>query len=136
MVSALLARHIVTRLTDEGLIVEVFDLPDEPLFDGLAEPTETMESIANSVAEVFRIASNEIAIQAHTASVPVVSRENPVWEMSSQRADQVREMLVEAGLNSGRMQRITGFAHSKPASRDPLAARNNRVELILLRSRL
>ena len=32
MVSDLLARHIVTRLSDEGLVVEVFALPSAPLF--------------------------------------------------------------------------------------------------------
>ena len=34
MVSEQAARHIVTRVTDEGLIVELFDLDDEPLFEG------------------------------------------------------------------------------------------------------
>ena len=136
MVSALLARHIVTRLTDEGLIVEVFDLPDAPLFLETAEPTDALESIVLSVAEVFRLASNEIATQTHTAAVPLVNIENPVWEQSTQRADRVRQMLQEAGLDPRRMQRITGFADSKPTTRNPLSVRNNRVEMILLRSRL
>lgn len=136
MVSALLGRHIITRLTDEGLIVEVFDLPDVPLFQEDAQPTEALEAIVLSVAEVFRLASNDIATQAHTAAVPLVSVENRVWEQSSQRADLVRKMLEDAGLNPRRMQRVTGFADSKPASRNPLSVRNNRIEIILLRSRL
>ena len=136
MVSALLGRHIVTRLTDEGLIVGVFDLPDVPLFTEADEPTPALQSIVLSVAEVFRLASNDVATQTHTASVPIVSAENRVWEQSSKRADQVRRMLEEAGLDSRRMQRVTGFADSKPASRNPLSVRNNRVEMILLRSRL
>ncbi len=32
MVSMMMQRHIITKVTDEGLIVELFDLPDEPLF--------------------------------------------------------------------------------------------------------
>lgn len=136
MVSALLGRHIVTRLTDEGLIVEVFDLPDVPLFTQTAEPTPELQSIVLSVAEVFQLASNEIATQTHTAAVPLVSAKNPVWEQSSKRADQVRRMLEGAGLDPRRMQRVTGFADSKPVSRNPLSVRNNRVEMILLRSQL
>ncbi|MCB1401882.1 MAG: chemotaxis protein MotB, partial [Rhodobacteraceae bacterium] len=29
-----LLKHIATRVTDEGLIIEVFDIPGSPLFDG------------------------------------------------------------------------------------------------------
>ncbi|SMX23080.1 flagellar motor protein MotB [Boseongicola aestuarii] len=136
MVSALLGRHIVTRLTDEGMIVEVFDLPDAPLFTETAEPTVELRSIVLAVAEVFRLVSNDIATQTHTAAVPLVSAENHVWEQSSKRADQVRQMLESAGLDPRRMQRVTGFADRRPVTRDPLSIRNNRVEMILLRSRL
>ena len=136
LVSDLLARHILTRVTDEGLIVEVFDLPDEPLFREGPVPTETLKIIVRSIFEVFRLASNDVAVQAHSASVPIVSVENPVWEMTANRANAVRELLVETGLGAGRMQRVTGFADRKLATRNPLAVRNNRIEIILLRSRL
>jgi chemotaxis protein MotB len=45
-------------------------------------------------------------------------------------------MLESAGLDPRRMQRVTGFADRRPVTRDPLSIRNNRVEMILLRSRL
>jgi chemotaxis protein MotB len=136
MVSDLLMRHIVTRLTDEGLIVEVFDLPDAPLFTDAAEPTGILRDVVASVAEVFRLAPNSIAVQGHVASVPVVSRENPVWSLSADRADAVRLLLVNASLDEERMQRVTGFADRQPVSGNPLSIRNNRIEIILLRSRL
>jgi chemotaxis protein MotB len=136
MVSDLLMRHIVTRLTDEGLIVEVFDLPDAPLFTGTAEPTGALRDVVASIAEVFRLAPNSIAVQGHVASVPVVSRENPVWSLSSDRADAVRHLLVNASLDEERMQRVTGYADRQPVSGNPLSVRNNRIEIILLRSRL
>lgn len=136
MVSDLLMRHIVTRLTDEGLIVEVFDLPDAPLFTGAAEPTGVLRDVVASVAEVFRLAPNSIAVQGHVASVPVVSRENPVWNLSSDRADAVRLLLVNASLDAERMQRVTGFADRQPVTGNPLSVRNNRIEIILLRSKL
>ncbi len=45
MVSDLQSRHIVTRVTDEGLIVELFDLEDAPLFaTGTAEPNRSRSS--------------------------------------------------------------------------------------------
>ena len=135
MASDLMLRHIVTRLTDEGLIVEVFDLPDAPLFDRGGEPTAVLTGTVRSVAEVFRLAPNAIAVQGHVASVPVVSRANPVWQNSSNRADAVRRLLTEAGLEGARMRRVTGYADRVPVLENRLAVRNNRIEIILLRSR-
>lgn len=136
MVSDLLMRHIVTRLSDEGLIVEVFDLPDAPLFLGQDQPSDVLRGVVQSVAEVFRLAPNAIALQGHVASVPLVSRENPVWELSAARADSVRRLLIQNALDEHRMQRVTGFADRQPVSDNPLAIRNNRIEIILLRNRL
>jgi chemotaxis protein MotB len=136
LVSDLLRRHIVTRLTDEGLIVEIFDLPDAPLFQPDDQPTGVLRGAVASVTEVFRLAPNEIAVQGHVAAVPLVSRENPVWERSSARADAVRELLTSAGLRAGRVQRVTGYADRRPVLDDRLAVRNNRIEIILLRRKL
>ncbi|WP_413717424.1 flagellar motor protein MotB [Silicimonas sp. MF1-12-2] len=136
MVSDLLMRHIVTRLTDEGLIVEIFDLPDAPLFAGRSDPTDVLRDVVASIAEVFRLAPNPIAVQGHVAAVPVVSRENPVWDLSSERADAVRLLLVQASLDDDRMQRVTGYADRQQVSENPLSVRNNRIEIVLLRSRL
>lgn len=135
MVSDLLRRHVVTKLTDEGLIVEVFDIPGVPLFEGDSEPSDTLRVVIADVAEVFRLASNEIAVQGHTASLPLAVRENSVWPQSARRADRVRKLLIEGDIPENRMQRVTGFADRKPVSEDRLAVRNNRMEVILLRER-
>ena len=136
LVSDLLQRHVVTKLTDEGLIVEIFDIPDAPLFRKGSEPSEVMIEVVTSVAEVFRVAENEIAVQGYLASVPLAARENPVWEQSADRANAVRKLLIESGLSAGRMQRVTGFADRRPVVRDTLSIRNNRIEIILLRHKV
>ncbi|MEP5201490.1 MAG: OmpA family protein, partial [Paracoccaceae bacterium] len=134
MISDLLRRHIVTRLTDEGLIVEVFDIPDQPLFDAKDNPTPIFKDALAAIAEVFRLASNQIAVQGHTAAVPLVARVNPVWERSATRADRTRQALGRLGLSDTRMQRVSGFADRKPVAQNVLAVRNNRIEIILLRN--
>lgn len=136
MVSELLQRHIVTRLTDEGLVVEVFDIPDAPLFRNTARPTPVLLDVLGSIAQVFRLSANEIAVHGHVSSVPLVSRENPVWELSTERADAARRTLIDYGLGEERMQRMTGYADRKPVVSDPLSIRNNRLEIILLRDRI
>jgi len=127
-------RHIVTRVTDEGLIVELFDLPGEPLFEELTNaPTPVLIELSAVISEIFGLVKNEVAVSGFTRAFPVVLAENPVWDLSSSRADQMRVLLRTAGLEGGRIQRVSGFADRKPAARNPMAMRNNRLEVILLR---
>lgn len=133
MVSDLLRRHVITKLTDEGLIVEIFDIPNAPLFEGESEATKTLEDVVAAVSEVFRLASNEIAVNGYTASVSFAARTNPVWERSAARAEAVRQLLVSDDIAPNRIQRVSGFADRKPVAADKLSIRNNRMEIILLR---
>lgn len=136
MVSDLLQRHIVTELTDEGLVIELFDIAEEPLFTpGTAEPTAIMAELVAVMARVFALVTNGVAIEGHTRAEPVVLARNMVWEMSNARADSVRRMLGEDGLSPLRIRRVTGHADRQPVARNPMALRNNRIELILLRSK-
>jgi chemotaxis protein MotB len=129
-----LLRHVVTRVTDEGLVIEIYDLPDAPLF-----PTETADpgpvalALGDLLAEVLNLTTNEIAVSGHLRAHPVTLIDNPVWDLSAERAQAMRGLLEAAGLDPARMQRISGYADRKPAVTDPTAIRNNRIEIILLR---
>jgi chemotaxis protein MotB len=59
--------------------------------------------------------------------------DNPVWDLSAARAQAMRALLEGEGLAPRRIQRVTGFADRLPATADPMALRNNRLEVILLR---
>ena len=127
-------RHVVTKVTDEGLVIEIFDLPDAPLFNNdTAEPTSAALAIADLLAEVLNLTTNEIAVSGHLRAHPVTLIDNPEWDLSTRRAQTSREMLEKAGIDTERIQRISGYADRKPAVSDPSAVRNNRIEIILLR---
>ena len=129
-----LLRHVVTRVTDEGLVIELFDLPDAPLFNATtAEPSPVLLALSDLLADVLNLTTNEIAVSGHLRALPVTLIDNPVWDLSTLRAQATRELLVKAGLDTARMQRISGYADRKPAVSDPSAERNNRIEVILLR---
>lgn len=135
MVSEAAARHIVTRVTDEGLIVELFDLDDAPLFHGDTDrPTPILTELTAMIANVFNLVGNGVAVNGHLRALPEVLRENPSWDLSTARAMRLRTMLEGDGFAAARMQRVTGYADRKPALRNPMAPRNNRIEVILLRS--
>ena len=127
-------QHVVTRVTDEGLIVEIFDLPDEPLFEeGSAAPMPILQDISAMLAQVFGLVTNSVAVQGHVRSYPIVLLKTPVWELSTNRAQQMRLLLEQAGLPASRIARVTGKADRNLAVRNPMAGRNNRIEMILLR---
>ena len=130
---ALLA-HVVTKVTDEGLVIELFDLDDAPLFEkDSTTPTATLTEIADLVSDVMDAARNNIAVEGYVRTYPVMMINNPTWELSSQRAQVVRGLLESAGTEAARISRVTGHADRKPATADPAAVRNNRIEVILLR---
>ncbi|MFP5479490.1 MAG: flagellar motor protein MotB [Alphaproteobacteria bacterium] len=129
-----LLRHVVTRVTDEGLVIEIFDLPNAPLFDGeTAEPRPVTKAIAGLLVEVLSLTTNEIAVNGHLRALPVMLVENPVWDLSADRAQAMRALLETAGIDEGRIQRVSGYADRKPAVTEPADLRNNRIEIILLR---
>ena len=126
--------HIVTRITDEGLVIELFATEGFPLFEeGSNTPTELVELLVDVVSSVAITATNQIAIGGHVRAQPVVVANNPVWDLSAERATRTRIMLEDSGIERQRMARVTGHADREPAHRNPMVTRNNRVEIVLLR---
>lgn len=129
-----LLRHVVTRVSDEGLVIELFDLPDAPLFLGdSAQPGPTLQALVPVLSDTMRLASNRVAVSGHVRAHPVPLRRNPVWSLTTARAESVRALLEATGLDPTRIARISGHGDRNPVAPDPTALRNNRMEVILLR---
>ncbi|MEM8754091.1 MAG: flagellar motor protein MotB [Pseudomonadota bacterium] len=131
-----LLSHIITRVTDEGLVIDVFAKEGRPLFaSGSAEPTETMDAILDMIADVIGLVSNEVAVVGHTDSSPFAGGGSDNWALSTARADASRRALDESGVDGARFRRVTGMADRELALPEaPLDPRNRRVTLVLLRS--
>ncbi|MFP4237809.1 flagellar motor protein MotB [Rhodosalinus sp.] len=127
-------RHIVTRVTDQGLIVELFSLPGAPLWDA-AGPTELLRGLAGVVARASGIVENSVSVEAHVRARPVVLAANTSWEDSAARAQGLRRLLEATGLPARRVHRVTGHADRRPATADPMAERNDRFEIVFLRQK-
>jgi chemotaxis protein MotB len=128
-------KHITTRLTDEGLIVEIFDLDGAPLFDpDTNDPTPTMVAISDILNEAFSLVTNPVAVASHSAAISPLFLENPSWTITTDRAQSTRVLLEKGGLNPLRVARVTGHGQQSPRFDNPMATRNNRLEVILLRS--
>lgn len=129
-----LLSHVVTKVTDEGLVIEIFDTETSALFEeDSANPTETLRAISGLLSDVLDHATNRIAVDGYVRSYPVMMVRNPTWDLSSSRAQVVRQLMENAGTPTERIARVSGHADRKPVTADPTATRNNRVEVILLR---
>ncbi len=129
-----LMQHVTTRVTDEGLVIELFDLNNIPLFENETDqPTQLLSDLLFVIADATKIVTNKIAVAGHVRANPIVAVKNPVWDLSAQRGTQTRIVLEKLGVAPKRIERVTGYADRKPATFDTMAVRNNRLEVILLR---
>jgi chemotaxis protein MotB len=133
-----LMQHIRTRVTDEGLVIELFDVDGAALFEvGSARPTPRMRALLEMVGETAAMVTNRVAVEGHTDSRPFAGDGYSNWELSADRANAARRALTAAGIAPERMARVVGKADRDPAEpEDPASARNRRVAITLLRADL
>jgi len=126
--------HVRTKITDEGLVIELFDIPEARLFDGLSDtPTPVMQDLIATVAKVATQVTNKIAVVGHSFAGGGRGDSAADWYLSSNRAQTARRLLISSGTAPNRIQRVTGKADRQPGFEELSDPRNNRIEIILLR---
>ena len=131
-----LDQHLIFRVTEEGLRIEVVARDGKPMFrSGATEATPRMRSLVQVIAEVVRDVDNKVALTGHTDSSPFVGRSGySNWELSAERANTARRILQQYGVGADRISRVEGLADTVPliegASIDP---RNRRIGIIIMR---
>lgn len=130
-----LRRHIVTHLSDRGLVIELFEREDALLFEPeTGEPTNVLRRMLPLITNALNLVVNDVAVEAHVPGSRDAFRDKRSWSLSTERADRVRRALETAGLERSRIRRVTGFGDRQPVTADPMATRNSRVELVVLRN--
>ncbi len=130
-----LARHLLVEQVPEGLRIQLLDAERQPMFPlGGATPDERARTLLRKVAQVAARLPNRLAIAGHTDATPFRTGERGNWELSAERANAVRRLLLEEGIAERRIQGVTGHAEHMPLLPDqPTAAANRRVAITLLR---
>ena len=76
-----------------------------------------------------------MVIAGHTDATPFRGADRSNWELSAERANAVRRLLLDAGIAEARLQSVAGHADRMPLlPNEPLAAGNRRVAITLLRA--
>ena len=75
---------------------------------------------------------NKVAIEGHTDSTPYGGADYSNWELSSDRANAARRILVKNGLDQDRISQVRGFADQRLLLKnDPMNPSNRRISIIV-----
>lgn len=133
------AENLLIDQTPEGLRIQIVDQEGKPMFPlGGTEPLPPARKLMLLIADVIQGMPNKISIRGHTDSIPFGKKNNYTnWELSADRANASRRVLLEGGLDIDRIENIQGKADREHLVPDqPNSARNRRISIILLKQSL
>ena len=131
------AKQLAIDITPEGLRVQLLDAERTPMFStGSSSLNDRARAVLTKIAPVLLRMPESVAIAGHTDAAPYRGTDKSNWDLSAERANATRRLLVEAGLPETRVRSVTGNADREPLiAADPLAAANRRISIMLLRDR-
>ena len=133
---AQLQDSLLIEQTPEGLRIQLVDQAGYSMFAiGSAHPNAQTHRLVKLVSRVVAQLPNKISISGHTDSR---GYRNPNgysnWELSSDRANAARRLLIDSGLGADRVALVQGRADTDPLLPDaPESERNRRISIVLLR---
>ncbi|WP_048862725.1 OmpA family protein, partial [Acidisphaera rubrifaciens] len=130
-----LARQLSIDTTPEGLRIQILDEAQQPMFaTGSAVPNERARLLLRKVAPVLAGLTEQVSIAGYTDAAPYPGPDRTNWELSADRANATRRLLVDAGLADRRIRGVVGHAdHDLLLPHQPLAAANRRIAIVVLR---
>lgn len=130
-----LKEQLKIDITPNGLQVQILDDRKRPMFDsGVDIPKEYAANLLREVGSVLANASNKISIAGHTDSSGYhASSQYTNWELSADRANAARRLLLVGGVDSRRIAQAVGMADTIPFDKEnPYNPRNRRISIIVL----
>jgi chemotaxis protein MotB len=126
--------HIEMTVTSEGLRIELLEDEKGTFFDlGSTNPTPEGRALLENLAGEIGKLPNRVAIEGHTDSKPFSGRgDYSNWELSSDRANVCRRLMMANGLRADQVTQVRGYADQQLRRRnDPLDPSNRRISLIV-----
>jgi chemotaxis protein MotB len=131
-----MSKHVMIEETKDGLNIEIVDQDGRSMFpEGSKEPYERTRKLIRRLALPLKSTPFRVAVTGHTAAsrVPSAPSYGP-WELSTDRANAVRQILEAEGVPSPHIFMIAGRADTQPLFHDdPYMATNRRVTITLMR---
>ncbi len=129
------SERVKVTLDNEGLEISI---QDAVLFNsGQAEIIQDVYPLLLHISEMIKTLDNSIKIAGHTDNVPIrTSQFRSNWDLSSFRAINVMNFMVEKGMLNPKVFSIQAFGEYKPKfdnSTEAGRAKNRRVEIFIER---
>jgi chemotaxis protein MotB len=129
-----LQNQIEVKITPEGLRVELIETETGTFFSlGSSGPTDNGKQLLSLLAGELGRLPNHVSIEGHTDAKPFVGKSGySNWELSSDRANAARRLMLQTGLGPSQVSQVLGYADQMlrtPA--DPLSASNRRISVIV-----
>ncbi|MFJ3457612.1 flagellar motor protein MotB [Scandinavium goeteborgense] len=128
--------NILLTLTNDGLLIQITDTEDRPMFKvGSERPEQYMYGILQALVPLLNELPNTLSLTGHTDSLPYAGGDGGYgnWELSSGRANAARRVLVSAGLSDERFLRVIGTASRMPLEGvSPDSPKNRRISILVL----
>jgi chemotaxis protein MotB len=109
-------KPIEIQVTTDGLRLTLFDRARKPLFvENTAEFTDWGRFVMQNLSWTIERHRFRVTIEGHTKAKLVLPRpEYTPWELSADRANASRRSLVHYAVEAELIDRVTGFADTRP----------------------
>ena len=126
-------KPIDIQVTTDGLRVTLFDRAKRPIFvQGTTDLTEWGTFVMQSMAWTIERHSFNVTIDGHAGSTVADAKINySNWELSADRANAARRSLVHYAVAPRQIERVTGYADTRPIPGDTDPESQERVTLNL-----
>jgi chemotaxis protein MotB len=106
--------QILFEITQDGLRIQIMDAENRPMFaSGSARLQPYFEDILLALSDTIAAVPNKISVSGHTDAQPFAGRSGyGNWELSADRANAARRVLVAGGYDDEHVARVVGFASS------------------------
>jgi chemotaxis protein MotB len=131
-----ISKNVMFEETNQGLNLEIIDQDGRSMFaDGSKVPYERTRQLIQRLAAPLKATPLRVAIVGHTSAGFVPSRSDyDAFDLSSDRANVVRQILEREGLPPSHVFAVSGKADGQPLfPDDPSLAANRRVTITLMR---
>jgi chemotaxis protein MotB len=130
------AQSVKLQLTSDGLRINIFDRSRKPIFQSDSSTmTEYGSWVVSTLAwEIARYTTFTVEIEGHTESGrPAAKEDYTHWELSTDRANAARRLLVHTGVGNKQVAKVAGFGDTTPMEGTQPTDETNRRVTVLLR---
>lgn len=118
---------------EEGTLIELIEGEKRALFTtGSAAPSGDLAALLSAVSDVINASGADVKITGHTDGHQYGTDNYTNWELSADRANTARRLLLAGGVPAHAVVEVSGKADRVPLADDRWGAANRRIAITLL----